>query len=140
MASFNQVTIAGNLTRDVELKYTNGGKPVATIGLAINERYKDAGGNWQDKTCFVDVTCFGRTAEVAGEYLSKGSPVLIGGKLDFQQWEKDGQKRSKLAVICNTLQMLGGKRGDETSQVPADDNGSQVPAGKSEQYGEDAPF
>jgi single-strand DNA-binding protein len=121
-SSFNQVTLMGNLTRDVEVKYMQNGSAVANIGLAINERFK-SGDEWKEKTVFVDVACFGRTAEVAGEYLAKGAPVLISGKLDFQQWEKDGKKNSKLSVICDKLQMIGGKRdGDSTSQVRDDSN------------------
>lgn len=115
MPSFNQVTLAGNLTRDVDLKHTQGGTAVATIGLAINERRKQ-GESWVDDTVFVDVTLWGRTAEVAGEYLAKGSPVLISGRLRFEQWEKEGQKRSKLSVTGDKLQMLGSRRGDNTSQ------------------------
>jgi single-strand DNA-binding protein len=110
VASFNQVAICGNLTRDVEVKYLQSGTAVATLGLAINEKRKQ-GENWVEETIFVDVTCWGRTAEVAGEYLKKGAPVLIGGRLKFDQWEKDGKKGSKLSVVCDKLQMLGGKGG-----------------------------
>lgn len=112
MASFNKVILVGNLTRDVELKHTGGGTPVAEIGLAINEKIKNQSGEWVESATFVDVTLWGRTAEVAGQYLRKGSPVLIDGRLKLDQWEKDGQKRSKLSVVCERMQMLGGKDGD----------------------------
>jgi single-strand DNA-binding protein len=108
MASFNKVILVGNLTRDVDLKYTGGGTPVTEIGLAVNDRVKK-NNEWVDETTFVDVTLWGRTAEIAGEYLSKGSPVLIEGRLKLDQWESEGQKRSKLRVTCERMQMLGGR-------------------------------
>lgn len=109
MASFNRVILVGNLTRDVDLKYTGGGTAVTEIGLAVNDRRKNQQGEWVDETTFVDVTLWGRTAEIAGEYLSKGSPVLIEGRLKLDQWESEGQKRSKLRVTCERLQMLSGR-------------------------------
>ena len=111
MASFNKVILVGNLTRDVDLKYTGGGTPVTEIGLAVNDRVKK-NNEWVDETTFVDVTLWGRTAEIAGEYLSKGSPVLIEGRLKLDQCESEGQKRSKLRVTCERMQMLGGRGGD----------------------------
>lgn len=112
MASFNRVILMGNLTRDVELKYLQSGTAVTEVGLAVNDRRKDAKTcQWVDETTFVDVTMWGRTAEIAGEYLSKGSSVLIEGRLKLDQWETDGQKRSKLRVVCENLRMLGGKGG-----------------------------
>ena len=111
MASFNRVILVGNLTRDVELKYVPSGTAVTDIGLAVNDRRKDQSGQWIDETTFVDVTLWGRQAEVAGEYLSKGSSVLIEGRLKLETWETDGQKRSKLRVVAQRMQMLGG-RGD----------------------------
>jgi single-strand DNA-binding protein len=100
----------GNVTRDITLKYLQSGTAVAEIGLAINERYKNKQGEWVESTVFVDVSLFARTAEIANEYLRKGDPVFIEGKLKFDQWESDGQKRSKLKVIGERLQLLGGKR------------------------------
>jgi single-strand DNA-binding protein len=110
MASYNRVILMGNLTRDPELRYIPSGTAVSDIGLAINDRIK-RGDQWVEQPVFVDVTLWGRTAEVANEYLSKGSPVLIEGRLRFDQWEKDGQKQSKLRVTCERMQMLGGKGG-----------------------------
>ena len=120
MASYNRVILVGNLTRDVELKYLPSGTPVADIGLAVNDRRKNQAGEWVDEPCFVDVTLWSRTAEVASEYLSKGSPVLIEGRLKFETWETDGQKRSKLKVIGERMQMLSG-RGDRDRGAPNHD-------------------
>lgn len=111
MASFNRVILMGNLTRDIEIKYLQSGMAVADVGLAVNDRRKNQTGEWIEETTFVDVTMWGRTAEVAGEYLSKGSPILIEGRLKYDTWEKDGQKRSKLSVVCERMQMVGSKGG-----------------------------
>lgn len=111
MASYNRVILMGNLTRDIELRYTQSGMAVADIGLAVNERRKNAAGEWVDEAHFFDVTMFGRTAEIAAEYLSKGSPLFVEGKLRYETWEKDGVKRSKVSVICDRMQLLGGGGG-----------------------------
>src|SRR5262245_12903084 len=111
MASFNRVILLGNLTRDVEVRYLQSGTAVADIGMAVNDRRKGQNGEWIEETTFVDITLWGRTAEVAGEYLSKGSPTLIEGRLKLDQWETDGQKRSKLKVIGERMQMLGSRGG-----------------------------
>jgi len=119
MASFNRVILMGNLTRDIELRYTPSSMAVCDIGLAVNDRRKSATGEWIDETTFVDITLFGRTAEVAGEYLKKGAPVLIEGRLKLDQWEtNDGQKRSKLKVVCERMQMLGGRQGGGGGGAP----------------------
>jgi single-strand DNA-binding protein len=112
MASFNRVILLGNITRDLELRYTPSGTAVTEIGLAVHDRRKTQSGEWIEETTFVDVTLWSRTAEVACEYLSKGSPVLIEGRLKLDTWETDGQKRSKLRVVGQTMQMLGGRGGD----------------------------
>ncbi len=111
MASYNRVILVGNLTRDIELKYTPGGTAVTDIGMAMNDRRKSASGEWVEETTFVDVTLWGRTAEVASEYLSKGSPILVEGRLKLDTWETEGQKRSKLRVVCDRMQMLSGGGG-----------------------------
>ena len=108
MASYNRVILVGNLTRDPELRYIPSGTAVSDIGLAVNDRIK-RGDQWVDEATFVDVTLWGRTAEIANEYLSKGSPVLIEGRLKLDRWEKDGQKHSKLKVVGDKLQMLGSR-------------------------------
>ena len=118
MASYNRVILIGNLTRDIELRYTPGGTAVADIGMAMNDRRKSQNGEWIDETTFVDVTLWGRTAEVASEYLSKGSPIMVEGRLKLDTWETDGQKRSKLRVVCDRMQMLGGSGGGGNAGRP----------------------
>ncbi|MBW3599007.1 MAG: single-stranded DNA-binding protein [Planctomycetes bacterium] len=108
-ASYNRVVIMGNLTADIDLRYTNTNTAVTDVTVAINDRRKSASGEWVEETVFVDVTLWGRTAEVASEYLSKGSPVFIEGRLKLDRWETDGQKRSKLRVVCEKMQMVGGR-------------------------------
>jgi single-strand DNA-binding protein len=110
MASHNRVILLGNVTRDVELRYVASGMAVTDIGLAVNDKRKNANGEWVEETTFVDVTLWGRTAEVASEYLSKGSPVFIEGRLKLDTWESnDGQKRSKLKVVGEKMQLVGGR-------------------------------
>lgn len=110
MASYNRVVLVGNLTRDPELRYIPSGTAVSDITLAVNDRVK-RNDQWIEETTFVDITLWARTAEVANEYLSKGAPVLIEGRLKLDRWEKDGQKFSKLKVIGERMQMLGGRGG-----------------------------
>ena len=111
MASFNRVVLVGNLTRDVELRRTPQGTAVTDLGLAVNERVK-RNDEWVDEVNFFDVTLWGRTAEVASEYLAKGSSVLIEGRLKYETWsQEDGTKRSKVKVVGEKMQMLGGKGG-----------------------------
>ncbi|MCP4890093.1 MAG: single-stranded DNA-binding protein [Planctomycetaceae bacterium] len=136
MASFNRVILVGNLTRDIELKYTPGGTAVTDLGLAVNDRRKTASGEWVDETTFVDVTLWGRTAEVASEYLGKGSPILVEGRLKLDTWETDGQKRSKLRVVCDRMQMLGGTGGGGGGGGgQRSGGGSQQYSGGGQQYG-----
>ena len=116
MASYNRVILVGNLTRDIELRYIPSGQAVSDVTVAVNDRRKTASGEWVDEPTFVDVTLWGRNAEVASEFLSKGSPVLIEGRLKLDRWETDGQKRSKLRVICEKMQMLGGRSGGGSDQ------------------------
>ena len=127
MASFNRVILLGNITRDFDVKYLQSGTAVTEIGLAVNDRYKNQSGEWVDEVTFVDVTLWGRTAEIASEYLGKGAPALIEGRLKLHQWEKDGQKHSKLRVSCDRLQMLpkggGGGRGQNQNYDDGGDYG-----------------
>jgi single-strand DNA-binding protein len=118
MADFNRVILMGNLSRDVELKYTQSGLAVTEVGLAISDRRKNQTGEWVEDTVFVDVTLFGRTAEVASEYLSKGSPIFIEGRLKLHTWETEGQKHSKLRVVGERMQMVGSRSGSATSNTP----------------------
>lgn len=112
MASFNKVILVGNLTRDPQVRYTPGGSAVAEVGLAVNRSWFDKNSNSRkEETTFVDVTLWGRTAEVASEYLTKGRSVLIEGRLQLDQWDdkESGQKRSKLKVVGENMTMLGGR-------------------------------
>ncbi len=131
MASYNRVVLLGNLTRDPELRYIPSGTAVADVGLAVNDRRKNAQGEWVEETTFVEVTLWARTAEVASEYLSKGSPVLIEGRLKLDQWETDGQKRSKLKVIGEKMMLVGSKGGGG--------GGGRPPAQQDNQYNQPAP-
>lgn len=136
MASYNRVILVGNLTRDPELRYIPSGTAVTDIGLAMNERWKNANGEWVDEVTFVDVTLWARQAEVASEYLSKGSPVLIEGRLKLDQWEQEGQKRSKLKVVGQRMQMLGAAPGGGGARPPArQDSEYSQPARPEEDYG-----
>lgn len=112
MASYNKVILLGNLTRDPEVRYTPGGSAVCDITLAVNHQWTDKRSNERkEEVSFIDVTLWGRTAEIAGEYLGKGRPVLIEGRLQQDKWDdkETGQKRSKLKVVADAMQLLGGK-------------------------------
>ena len=111
MASFNRVVLMGNLTRDPEMRYIPSGLAVTDIGLAVNDRKKTANGDWVDETTFVDITLWGRQAEIACEYLSKGAQALVEGRLKLDTWETDGQKRSKMRVVGERVVLLGGRGG-----------------------------
>lgn len=125
MASFNRVILVGNLTRDVELRYTPSGTAVTEIGMAVNDRRKNQAGEWIEETTFVEVTLWARTAEIADQYLSKGASILIEGRLKLDTWESDGQKRSKLRVIGQSMQMLG-SRGSGGGGGGKSDGGSET--------------
>ncbi|MBR7117958.1 MAG: single-stranded DNA-binding protein [Helicobacteraceae bacterium] len=113
---FNKVIIVGNLTRDVELKYLPSGSAAATIGLASNRKFKKQDGTMADETCFVDVKLFGRTAEVANQYLKKGSQILIEGRLVLETWnDATGAKRNKHSIMAENMQMLGKAQNNDTS-------------------------
>ena len=109
MASFNKVILVGNLTRDPELRYTPKGTAVAKIGLAVNRTWTSETGEKKEEVTFVDVDIFGRTAENVSQYMRKGRPILIEGRLRLDQWDdkQTGQKRSKLGVVAETVQFLG---------------------------------
>jgi single-strand DNA-binding protein len=112
MASFNKVIIMGNLTRDPQVRYTPNQTAVTDLGLAVNRTWYDKGSQQKrEEVTFVDVTLWGRQAEVAGEYLSKGRSVLIEGRLHLDSWDdkETGQKRSKLKVVCENMTMVGGR-------------------------------
>lgn len=142
MASYNRVILLGNLTRDPELRYTPSGMAVTEIGMAVNDRRKNAQGEWVEETTFVDVTLWGRTAEVATEYLTKGSPLLIEGRLKLDQWQDktSGDKRSKLRVVGERMQMLGAKPGAGGGGGPRAGGGGRAPAYDESEYGAPADY
>lgn len=107
--SFNQVTLMGNLTRDPELRTTPNGQSVCSFSLALNRSYKAADGNWQEATDYVDVVAWAALGERVAQYVTKGRPVLISGRLQSSSWEKDGQKRTKVEVVANDVTFLGGR-------------------------------
>ena len=110
MANFNKVLLVGNLTRDPELKHTPSNQAVAQIGLAVNRQFNTKDGEKREETTFVDCEAWGRTAEVMCQYLAKGRPVLVEGRLKLDQWQdKDGNNRSKLKVVVENFQFLGGR-------------------------------
>lgn len=125
MANFNKVLLMGNLTRDPEIRYSaggggggggggrEGGSAICKFGLAVNRQWRNQAGEKQEETCFVDVVVFGRQAETCNEYLRKGRPVFLEGRLNFNQWEdrESGQKRSKLEVVAENVQFLGSRDG-----------------------------
>ena len=122
MASFNKVILAGNLTRDPELRYTPKGTAIARLGIACNRKWKSETGEMKEEVTFVDVDAFGKQAETIGQYLKKGRPILIEGRLRYDTWEdkQSGQKKSKLGVVLESFQFLdsGGGRGEGNAEAP----------------------
>lgn len=119
MANINRVVLTGNLTRDPELRQTPNGKSVCTLGLAVNERYKNEAGEWVEKPNFFDIVVWGAQGENCERYLSKGRPVAVDGRLSFRSWEdKDGGKRSKIEVIANIVQFLGSRQDSGNTENP----------------------
>ncbi len=106
--SFNQVILMGNLTRDPELRQTPNGQSVCSFSLALNRSYKGADGDWQEATDYIDVVAWGPLGERVSQYLTKGRPCLVNGRLQSRSWEQDGQKRSKVEVNANDVTFLGG--------------------------------
>ena len=142
MANFNKVILMGNLTRDPQLSYLPNQTPVCEIGMAVNRKWKGQDGQQKEETCFVDCQAYGRQAETLNQYMSKGRPLLIEGRLRYSQWEdKDGNKRSKLRVMIDTFQLLGQGGGQGGGQSrPASGGGGggfNAPQGGGDNY--DAP-
>ncbi|MDF1875674.1 single-stranded DNA-binding protein [Sulfurimonas sp. SAG-AH-194-I05] len=107
---YNKIILVGNLTRDIEIKYSQGGMAIAKTAIATSRKFKSNTGEQKEEVCFVDITFFGRSAEVANQYLRKGSKILVEGKLVFEQWtDQNGQKKSKHGVTVDIMQMLGSK-------------------------------
>lgn len=133
-ANTNLVVLAGNLTRDPELRYTPGGTAVCKLGLANNQRFNDKEGNKQERVLYVNVTAWEKQAESAGQMLKKGDPVLIEGELLMETWEKDGQKHSALTIRANRVQFLrppaqGEHRGQQQRQEPQRATGTRAADG-----------
>ena len=140
MASYNRVILLGNLTRDPEMRYIPSGTAVTNFGLAMSERYTDRQtGEQKENVCFVDVEAWGRQAEIANEYLSKGRPVFIEGALKFDSWEtEDGSRRNKLSVRAFRLQLIGGRRDDDEMGSGYADAQPAAPSGQAASY-QDSP-
>jgi single-strand DNA-binding protein len=147
MASFNRVILAGNLTRDPELRYTPKGTAIARLGIACNRKWKSETGELKEEVTFVDVDAFGKQAETISQYLKKGRPILIEGRLRYDTWEdkQSGQKKSKLGVVLESFQFLdSGGRGEggtpapsrPTPAAPAPDGGDAEPPAEHD----DVPF
>lgn len=125
---YNKIILAGNLTRDVEVRYTQGGSAIGNTAIATSRKFKSATGEQKEEVLFIDLTFFGRTAEIANQYLRKGSKVLVDGRLKLDQWTaQDGTKRSKHSVTVENLQMLGSKDDAQGgyNAAPAGDTYSQ---------------
>jgi single-strand DNA-binding protein len=153
-SNVNVVVITGNLTRDPELRHTGGGTAICDLRIAVNSRRKDQSGNWVDQPNYFDVTVWGAQGENCANYLSKGRPVAIEGRLDWREWEaKDGGKRQAVQIIANTVQFLGSRDGGGNgnggggggftprSDVPADTSDFEgAPAGGGGASDDDIPF
>ena len=139
---FNKVVIVGNLTRDIGLKYTQGGAAIGSCGIAVTRKYT-LNGEKREETCFIDITFFGKSAEIANQYLNKGSKLLIEGRLKFDQWtDNNGQNRSKHSIAVESMEMLGDAKQNNQSyqqgapkkpqqqKSPADDYEIDIDAGK----------
>lgn len=139
MANYNRVILLGNLTRDPELTHAPSNTPVCKFGLAVNRKWNDSGGQKREEVCFVDCTSFGRQAETLNQYMRKGRPLLIEGRLHFSQWQgQDGQRRSKLEVIVERFQFLGSKADDESAAPATDTEQHRLPT--ADEMDGDIPF
>jgi single-strand DNA-binding protein len=121
--SLNQVTLMGNLTRDPELRQTPNGQNVTSFSLALNRSYKDASGEWQEATDYIDIVCWGPLAERVSQYLSKGRRCLVQGRLQSRSWEQDGQKRSKVEVLANDVTFLDSRGSDTETRASTGNDG-----------------
>ena len=146
MASFNKVILMGNLTRDPELRYTQSGSAIANIGIATNRKWKDQNGEQKEEVTYIDVTAFGKTAEVIGQYFQKGRAIHLEGRLKFDQWDdkNTGEKRNKLGVVLERFEFMGGgnQAGGNTSspQSSAPSPTSDVPPFEDGPSDDEVPF
>lgn len=133
MASFNKVILVGNLTRDPELRYTPKGTAIAKVGLAVNHKWKNEAGELKEEVTFVDIEVWGRTAENVGQYMRKGSSMLVEGRLRLDTWDdkQTNQKRSKMLVVGETVQFLGSRGGTEGAPVERAERPNRPTAAKS---------
>ncbi|MBP5313459.1 MAG: single-stranded DNA-binding protein [Eggerthellaceae bacterium] len=139
--SINRVVISGNLTRDAELRQTGSGMPVLGFGIAVNDRHKNTQtGQWEDYANYIDCTMFGSRAEGVARFLTKGTKVTVEGKLRWSQWEKDGQKRSKIEVIVDELDLMSNRGEGQNTNSFAPVSAAPVLDAPSSVYDEDIPF
>jgi single-strand DNA-binding protein len=142
MASFNKVILIGNLTRDPDVRFTTKGTAIAKVGLAVNRTWKTETGEKKEEVTFVDVDLFGRTAENVGQYMRKGSAILVEGRLKLDQWDdkQTGQKRQKLGVAGEMVQFLGGKGDGQATGRQAEQPAREPEKPKLELPEDDVPF
>jgi len=137
MADVNHVILIGRLTRDAELKYTSGGMAVCKFAIAVNRR-KKSGEQWVEEASFFDIVLWGRSGETLNQYLVKGKQIAVEGELHQNRWEQDGQSRSKIEIVANNVQLLGGNAGGQGSSSASGDSSSggysASNAGSSSQY------
>lgn len=145
--SINSCTLSGNITRDPELRATQGGSQILRFGIAVNERRKDASGNWGDYANFFDCVMFGSRAEKVAQYLSKGTKVTVSGPLHYSSWERDGQKRSKVELYVNDLEFMSSRQQQSGYQQQGYQQGyapqpapAPAPAPAPDLYDENLPF
>lgn len=122
MASLNKVFLIGNLTRDPEVRYLPSNQMVADLRLAVSRRFKSATGEDREETCFINVTVWGKQAETCQKYLSRGAPVMVEGRLKYDEWERDGQKQNRISVVGERIQFLGSPRRAQV-EGPGGDSG-----------------
>lgn len=140
MTDINHVVLIGRLTRDAELKYTNTGTAICRLSIAVNRRRK-VDDQWTDEASFFDIVIWGKTGEAIAQYLVKGKQIAIDGELRQNKWEQDGQTRSKVEVVANNVQLLGGKSG-ERQEVPRSSTAGPAPTGETpkDDFEDDIPF
>jgi single-strand DNA-binding protein len=141
MASLNKVFLIGNLTKDPEVRRTPSGTAVTDLRLAVNRKFKSSSGENREETCFINATVWGRQAETSAEYLRKGSAAMIEGRLKYDEWEKDGQKHSRISVVAERVQFMGSPRGrgggGDMGDAPTDNGSRTEPPGPPADRGDD---
>ena len=135
MATLNRVFLMGNLTRDPEVRYLPSGMAVTDIRMAISRKYRTAGGEEREETCFVSVVVWGKQGEACGQYLRKGSPLFVEGRLQYEEWEKDGRKNSRLRVVADRTQFIGAPKRGGAEEGPSE--GPAATEGRTEGRTED---